>query len=133
ESTADDAPASQAATQPVADGSGRAIVPSTPTTSPGARYAVAARYSSEGELNAALTRMFRLVIDDPLKLRAHVPERHAGQIKVGQAVQVRVEAEDKPFPGTVARINPQIDPANRTFEVEVSLPNADHVLKPGAF
>jgi multidrug efflux pump subunit AcrA (membrane-fusion protein) len=137
ESTPDDAPPPppppSSATQPVADASGRSILPSTPTTSPGALYAVAARYSSEGELNAALTRMFRLVIDDPLKLKANVPERHAGEIKVGQRVLVRVEAEKDRFPGTVTRINPQIDPSNRSFEVEVSLPNATHALKPGAF
>jgi multidrug efflux pump subunit AcrA (membrane-fusion protein) len=140
ESAPDDATtpaaAAAAATQPVADASGLVMLPttpSTPTTSPGAVYAVAARYSSEGELNAALTRMFRLVIDDPLKLKANVPERHAAEIKVGQHVRVRVEAERDAFAGTVTRINPQIDPTNRSFEVEVSLPNASHRLKPGAF
>jgi RND family efflux transporter MFP subunit len=77
--------------------------------------------------------MFRLVIDDPLKLKANVPERHAGEIKVGQRVLVRVEAEKDRFSGTVTRINPQIDPSSRSFEVEVSVPNATHALKPGAF
>jgi multidrug efflux pump subunit AcrA (membrane-fusion protein) len=124
-------PGPPSATQPVADASESA---SLPTTDPaGKPYVVAARLSSEGELNAGLTRMFRLVIDDPLKLRANVPERHAGRIEVGQTVLVRVEAEDEPVAGTVARINPQIDPANRTFEVEVAVPNPRHVLKPGAF
>jgi multidrug efflux pump subunit AcrA (membrane-fusion protein) len=125
-------------TQPAADASGAAATPPPPTPPPATSdadkpYVVAARYSSEGELNAGLTRMFRLVIDNPLKLRASVPERHAGKIKVGQQVLVRVEAERDTFAGTVARINPQIDPSNRTFEVEVAVPNADHRLKPGAF
>ena len=118
------------ATQPTADASGAAAVPPAPA---GPTFVVAARYSSEGELNAGLTRMFRLVIDDPLKFRANVPERHAGRIKVGQKVLLRVESETKAFPGTVARINPQIDPSNRSFEVEVAVANPDHVLKPGAF
>jgi multidrug efflux pump subunit AcrA (membrane-fusion protein) len=138
-----------AATQPVADASGGAAVPPAPSGDPDAEaspsgsaaatsdadkpYVVAARYSSEGELNAGLTRMFRLVIDDPLKMRANVPERHAGRIKVGQRVLVRIESEEEPSTGSVTRINPQIDPANRTFEVEVSVPNPHHVLKPGAF
>jgi multidrug efflux pump subunit AcrA (membrane-fusion protein) len=117
-----------AATQPTADASGARNVPPA-----GPSFAVAARFSSEGELNAGLTRMFRLVIDDPLKLRASVPERHAGRIRLGQKVLLRVEAEAATFPGTVARINPQIDPANRSFEVEISVPNAEHLLKPGAF
>jgi RND family efflux transporter MFP subunit len=124
-----------AATQPVADatGSAAAALTSSAAEDAGKPYVVAARYSNEGELNAGLTRMFRLVVDDPLKLRASVPERHAGQIKVGQRAQVRVESEAKPFAGTVTRINPQIDPANRSFEVEVAVPNPEHVLKPGAF
>jgi multidrug efflux pump subunit AcrA (membrane-fusion protein) len=117
-----------AATQPTADASGAQAVPIE-----GPTFAVAARFSSEGELNAGLTRMFRLVIDDPLKLRASVPERHAGRIRIGQKVLIRVEAETDTFPGTVTRINPQIDPANRSFEVEVAVPNAEHRLKPGAF
>jgi RND family efflux transporter MFP subunit len=123
-------PAAVAATTQTVTTTAAAAVP-VPTTGP--IYAVVARYSSEGELNAGITRMFRLVIDDPLKLRASVPERHAGRIQVGQKVLVRVEAEPQPFPGTVARINPQIDPANRSFEVEVSVANPNHVLKPGAF
>ena len=118
----------QPATQPVADASGAKAVPPA-----GPSFAVAARFSSEGELNAGLTRMFRLVIDDPLKLRASVPERHAGRIQIGQKVLVRVEAETGTFPGTVTRINPQIDPTNRSFEVEVAVPNPEHRLKPGAF
>ncbi len=124
-----DDPGSPGATQPTADASGAAVTPSPA----GPSFAVAARFSSEGELNAGLTRMFRLVIDDPLKLRASVPERYAARIRVGQAVQVRVEAEKDIFPGTVTRINPQIDPANRSFEVEGGVANPGHVLKPGAF
>jgi multidrug efflux pump subunit AcrA (membrane-fusion protein) len=123
--------AAGAATQPVADASGSSSAPvASDADKP---YVVAARYSNEGELNAGLTRMFRLVIDDPLKLRASVPERHAGRIKVGQRVTLGIEAETKTFPGTVARINPQIDPTNRMFEVEVSVANPEHLLKPGAF
>lgn len=120
-----------ASSTPTADASDATAMPTTRAAGP--TFVVAARYSSEGELNAGLTKMFRLVIDDPLKLRASVPERHAGQIKVGQKVLIRVEAERKAFPGVVARINPQIDPANRSFEVEVSAANPEHVLKPGAF
>ena len=140
--TGDTGGGTEPATQPVADASGRPALPAdagdaTPATresdDAGQPYVVAARFSSEGELNAGLTRMFRLVIDDPLKMRANVPERHAGRIKVGQRVLVRVESQDEPVAGSVSRINPQIDPANRTFVVEVAVPNPEHTLKPGAF
>jgi multidrug efflux pump subunit AcrA (membrane-fusion protein) len=133
------------APRPAMSEDGRVAAPtSLPTTAPSATtqsttaptgtvYAVAGRFSSEGELNAALTRMYRLVIDDPLKLRASVPERHVSRLKVGQHVLIRVEADARAFAGTVSRINPAIDAANRTFEIEIAIPNADHTLKPGAF
>jgi RND family efflux transporter MFP subunit len=37
------------------------------------------------------------------------------------------------FQGTVARINPSVDLASRTFEVEVTVPNSGGKLQPGAF
>jgi len=77
--------------------------------------------------------MFRVVDDDPLKFRAAVPERFVGDIKVGQKVAVTVEAYPDAFPGTVARINPQIDPANRTFQVEILVSNEKEMLRPGGF
>lgn len=96
-------------------------------------YAVTGRLVSIGEYVKEGDALFRLVDDDPVKLRASVPERFVAQLAVGQKVQVRVEAYSNDFWGTIARLNPQIDPANRTFQVEVVVPNRDRRLKPGAF
>src|SRR5205807_4404458 len=72
--------------------------------------------------------------DDPIKFRAQVPERFLGQVKVGQAVHVRVEAyPGDTFEGSVARISPQVDMGSRTFAVEMLLPNTDGRLGPGSF
>jgi multidrug efflux pump subunit AcrA (membrane-fusion protein) len=96
-------------------------------------YSVASRMVSIGNYVREGDPMFRLVDDNLVKLRAPVPERFGNQIAVGQEVAVTVEASTETFTGRVARINPQIDPANRTFEIEVVVPNPDHKLKPGAF
>ncbi len=96
-------------------------------------YAVAGRMANVGELLRAVTPMFRLIDDDPVKLRAPVPERYISEIKVGQRVDVNIEAYPQPFRGEIARINPQIDPSNRTFQIEVVIPNEKHLLPPGAF
>jgi multidrug efflux pump subunit AcrA (membrane-fusion protein) len=96
-------------------------------------YAVAARMANAGELLKAVTPMFRLIDDDPVKLRAPVPERYTSEIKVGQRVDVNIEAYPQAFRGEISRINPQIDPANRTFQIEVLIPNEKHQLPPGAF
>ena len=106
---------------------------SSPPGSTGRSFVVSERYTSVGELLPAVSKMFRVVDDDPLKFRAAVPERFVGDIQVGQKVAVTVEAYPDTFPGTVSRINPQIDPANRTFQVEILIPNDQHKLRPGGF
>ncbi|MFI5378052.1 MAG: efflux RND transporter periplasmic adaptor subunit [Tepidisphaerales bacterium] len=96
-------------------------------------FSVVARMASVGELEKAITPMFRLVADDPLKLRVNVPERHTAEVKIDQKVLVRIEAFDRDFEGRISRINPQVDPVNRTFQVEVLVTNTEHLLKPGSF
>jgi membrane fusion protein, multidrug efflux system len=114
---------------PVGSTGGRA-----PTTSPSHEYGIAQRMVSVGEYVKEGTALFRLVADDPVKLRAFAPERYTSDVKLGQNVVLRVEAyADKTFEGKVSRINPQIDPNNRTFQIEVLVPNSERLLKPGSF
>ena len=99
-------------------------------------YIVAARHVTEGEVIRSMPAviLFRLVVEDVLKLKAAVPERHAATIAVGQEVDLAVESlPGVPVSGHVVRVHPTIDTASRTFDVEVQVPNGDHRLKPGAF
>ncbi|MBX7103999.1 MAG: efflux RND transporter periplasmic adaptor subunit [Gemmataceae bacterium] len=113
----------------------RVVAPPAPI---GTEYSVAQRMASEGEMlrngpNTSMT-VFRLVIDRTLKLQATVPERHLGQIKEGQDVEVNVEAyPGETFAGVVARVNPTVDRTNRTFQIEVTVPNASRKLRAGSF
>jgi RND family efflux transporter MFP subunit len=97
------------------------------------RYQVAARSVAMGEYVTPGRAMFRLVATDPVKFRATVPERYAGDVHAGQGAEAHVEAYDEAFAGKVGRVSPRIDPASRTFEVEIDIPNGDGRLKPGAF
>lgn len=134
----------EAAQQRLADTAVRAPSPSGSTSQPATaapggapsatQYAVAARYISQGEYVREGTPLFRVIDDDPVKLRAAVPERYASQIQLGQAVRVTVEAyPDQTFDGRVSRLNPQVDLASRTFQIEVLLGNDRHLLKSGSF
>ena len=99
-------------------------------------YTVAARYVTEGEVVRSMPAavLFRLVVEDVLKLKAAVPERHAASIAPGQEVDLAVESlPGVAVTGHVVRVHPTIDTASRTFDVEVQVPNAGHRLKPGAF
>jgi membrane fusion protein (multidrug efflux system) len=128
------------AEQKVADCRLRAPVPRALPAgmSPGAgvKYLVAQRMLSEGEMvrSMPVTNAFKLVVSHALELHAAVPERYTPDVKIGQTVDVKVDAyPGVVFPGKVARINPTVDPLNRTFEVEVAVPNADGRLRCGGF
>lgn len=97
-------------------------------------YRVTHRYVNEGELVREITPCFRLVDDSRIKLRARVPERFVGQIKVGQRATATVDAwPGVEFVGQVTRVNPQVEENNRTFGIEILIPNDDRKLKPGSF
>lgn len=105
-------------------------------TAAGPAYTVAERLVSAGEIVRAAppTPLFRLVVEDPLKFQSAVPERYSAQIRVGQPVDLAVEAlPGRKVVGQVVRVSPTVDTASRTFQVEISVPNAERQLKPGTF
>ena len=80
------------------------------------------------------TRLLVMVQDDPLKLKASVPERFQGQIRPGQEVKLQVEAYPaRDFTGTVTRVGPAVFSDTRTFPIEARIPNGQGLLKPGSF
>lgn len=97
------------------------------------RYTITDRYVSQGAWLAAGTDLFRLVIDETLKLRLTIPEKYAADVKVGQKVQVATLSQNEPVDGVVARIGPAVDPTTRTFQLEAEVPNKSSVLKTGGF
>jgi RND family efflux transporter MFP subunit len=95
--------------------------------------AVVDRQSSVGQFLAAGTPVVTLVRVHPLRLRLPVPERAAGEVRVGQPVKIRVDQESGEYFGRITRLSPAIDQANRTLLVEAEVPNERGVLKPGSF
>jgi RND family efflux transporter MFP subunit len=95
--------------------------------------AVRERRASVGEYLAAGAPVFGLVRIHPLRLRVAVPERDAPSVRVGQAVQVRLEGDPAVHSGRVARLSPSIQEQNRTLIVEAEVANRDGRLRPGSF
>ena len=92
------------------------------------------RMVSVGELVKDQMPVMTVVRVDPLKLLAEIPERMAPWIRVGQSLDLQVDA----FPGTtfaatVSRISPAVNTQTRTFAFEALAPNHDARLKPGTF
>jgi RND family efflux transporter MFP subunit len=110
-----------------------------PSNTPGGvtgaiKYAIAKRHVSEGQTVRPGDPAAELVIENPLRLRANVPERFNAEVELGQEVRIRVASHpDTPFVGKVTRINPTVDTVNRTFVVEAEVPNNRGMLRPGGF
>jgi RND family efflux transporter MFP subunit len=96
--------------------------------------AVKERRVSPGEYLRVQSPVEVIVRTDQLRARLSVPEKHAGSLKVGTMVDIRVEAyPDEIFHGRLVRINPAVAQESRSFEVEALLPNPGGRLKPGFF
>lgn len=97
-------------------------------------YAVTRRVAAEGQMLRPGDPVMDLILEDPLRLWANVPERYAAEIRLGQGVEMTVAAyPGETFRGEVSRINPSVDPESRTFQVEGRVRNHDRRLRPGSF
>jgi RND family efflux transporter MFP subunit len=87
-----------------------------------------------GDLIDSSRTMFVLAQTDPLRLYVSVPQAYAHLVKVGLPVTVtQAELRGRTFQGQVTRTSASIDTATRTMQAEVSLPNRDGALLPGAY
>jgi RND family efflux transporter MFP subunit len=89
---------------------------------------------STGQYVGVQTPVVMLVRTDWLKASMQIPERMAGWVRVGQQVDITVDAyPDRKFTGRMSRINPTVDPETRTFATLARVENPDGLLKPGFF
>jgi multidrug efflux pump subunit AcrA (membrane-fusion protein) len=92
------------------------------------------RLVSLGEFVKNQTPVMSVVRVDPLKVTSEIPEKMAPWIKVGQPVELHVDAfPDTALAGRISRISPAVNTATRAFPFEALVPNADAALKPGTF
>jgi RND family efflux transporter MFP subunit len=77
--------------------------------------------------------LVQLSENDRLRLIIQVPESAVSHIRVGETVDVRVEALARTFPGVVARFAGKVSPDTRTMPTEVDVQNADLSLVPGMY
>jgi RND family efflux transporter MFP subunit len=75
------------------------------------------------------------VVDISLvRLVANIVEKDLRRIEQGELAKVEVDAfPGETFGGRVARVAPVLDPATRTAQIEVEIPNPGHRLKPGMY
>ena len=74
--------------------------------------------------------LFRIVNLDDMYIETNVPERYVSDIIEGKAVKVNFPVLGKDVDAKVRQAGNFINPANRTFKVEVTIPNKDIAVKP---
>lgn len=93
---------------------------------------VSLRTVSPGAIVTAGTAIATVSDISRIKLDFTVPETRLSMIREGQPIKAVSSAyPDRPFSGTIATIDPVIDPATRAVRVRAILPNPDRMLKPG--
>ncbi len=95
---------------------------------------VTARNYDVGDMYAMSMPIFTVEQIVPVKLLVGISESDYSKVKKGDSVQITADAiPGKTFYGKVNRIYPTVDPATRTFTVEVKVDNNYKTLRPGMF
>lgn len=83
----------------------------------------------QGEMAAPGYPILNVVNLDLIKVKADMPERYIASVKKGGEVLVAFPSLGIEKKATVASVGSIVNPSNRTFRVEIDIPNKDHVLK----
>jgi len=94
---------------------------------------ITGRYAKAGDFVNRGQDVVRISALEVLEAEMHIPERFAGIMEKGLAVNVRLDTHDLTREGTVVAVNQAIDRQTRTFEIKVHVPNEDLAIKAGAF
>jgi RND family efflux transporter MFP subunit len=95
---------------------------------------IADRMVSVGEFVAPQTPLVTLVRTDPLRIEVQVPQQSLRAVRVGQRVEVRVDAlPDETFQATIRYVSAAVRRDTRGLMVEAVIENDDGLLRPGMF
>jgi len=76
------------------------------------------------------TGLMRIVNLSNMYVATNVPESYIGKLKVGTEVDVFLTSLGKTYKGKVRQVGNYINPNNRSFGIEVSVPNPQNLLRP---
>lgn len=95
---------------------------------------VTARNYDSGDMYSGGNPIYTVEQIRPVKLLINVSESYFTKVKKGNEVEIKLDVYgDEVFKGNVSLVYPTIDPATRTFPVEVKIANNDERVRPGMF
>ncbi|QBN19103.1 efflux RND transporter periplasmic adaptor subunit [Flavobacterium nackdongense] len=74
--------------------------------------------------------LMRIVNLSNMFVSTSVPETYIGKLKIGTEVDVLLTSLGKTYKGRVRQIGNFVNPSNRSFGIEVGVPNPDNLLRP---
>lgn len=94
---------------------------------------VTARNYDPGDMTGSLP-ILTVAQVRPIKAVINVSETEYSRVRTGMGVDLTFDTYgEEAFTGTISKIMPTVDPATRTFGVEITLPNTDGRVLPGMF
>ncbi len=97
------------------------------------RYADTGALIQAGTANSTSMPIVKIAEVSTLRLRLPVPESIAPYVRDGDPASIRVTALNITFAGRVTRSTDALDPATRTMQVEIDVPNPAGKLSPGMY
>jgi RND family efflux transporter MFP subunit len=97
--------------------------------------AVVKRLVDEGTTAQRTPQTIVIVLQETHELegRATIPEAHLSAVHVGDRALVSVEGHPDEIETEISSVGDAVDPATRTYEVKMRVPNPEHRLKAGVF
>jgi len=86
--------------------------------------------TDKGSVVAPGQGIVRVVNLSNMYISTSVPESYIGKLKIGTLVDVELASLGKTYKGKIRQVANNINPNNRTFGVEVTVPNTDNLLRP---
>ncbi len=86
--------------------------------------------TDQGQVVSPGQELMRIVNLNNMYVKASVPENYIGSVTKGSKVKVTFPAINREMEGKIRTVGNYINPSNRTFEVEIEIPNKDKAIKP---
>jgi membrane fusion protein, multidrug efflux system len=88
-------------------------------------------FVERGEVVApSMKGLMRIVNLGDMYVTTSVPETYIGKLKVGTTVDAEITSIGKTYKGRVRQVGNNINTTNRSFGIEVSVPNPQNLLRP---
>lgn len=81
-------------------------------------------------VSAGMSQLMRLVNLDDMYIQADIPETYLGDVTIGKNVEVYFPVLGETIEAEVRQVGNYINPSNRTFRLEVTVPNKEGKIKP---